>query len=109
VVGVDDSPASPQAIDFALAESRVRGCDMTLLHADGDRSARDDQQETVGGVTVHHRVDGDDPIAALVTASARATAVVVGRRGRGGLRATLLGSVSRAVVQHAQCPVFLVG
>jgi nucleotide-binding universal stress UspA family protein len=41
--------------------------------------------------------------------STRAAALVVGRRGPGSMPAALLGSVSRAVVQHAHCPVFLVG
>jgi nucleotide-binding universal stress UspA family protein len=109
VVGVDDSPTSPGVIDFALSEARVRGCDVTLLHTGADPSARGDERETVDGVMVHHQVDGTDPVGALVMASARATALVVGRRGHGGLRDTLLGSVSRGVVQHAHCPVFLVG
>lgn len=34
--------------------------------------------------------------------------IVVGSRGLGGLRRTLMGSVSDAVVRHAHCPVLVV-
>lgn len=109
VVGVDDSPVSSRAVDFALAEARIRGCDVMLLHAGGEPRAKADLLEKVDGVVVHHRIDRADPAAALVQASARAAAVVVGRRGHGGVAGVLLGSVSRVVLQRAQCPVFLVG
>jgi nucleotide-binding universal stress UspA family protein len=108
VVGVDESPVSPRVIDFALSEARVRGCEVKLLHASGSPNATTDLLEKVGGVVVHHSTDRADPVAALVKASARAAAVVVGRHGHGGLTAAVLGSVSRAVLQQAQCPVFLV-
>jgi len=51
-------------------------------------------------------LDGD-PGAALceLAASLPATAMVIGTRGRGGLRRAVLGSVSDHVVRNAPCPV----
>ena len=34
--------------------------------------------------------------------------IVLGSRGRGGIRRALMGSVSDAVVRHAHCPVLVV-
>ena len=34
--------------------------------------------------------------------------IVMGSRGRGGMRRTLMGSVSDSVVRHAHCPVMVV-
>lgn len=45
---------------------------------------------------------------ALVAASESADLVVVGSHGRSGLKAALLGSVSRHVASHAACPVVVV-
>jgi nucleotide-binding universal stress UspA family protein len=44
----------------------------------------------------------------LVAASADANLVVVGSHGRSGIKAALLGSVSRHVVDRAKCPVVVV-
>lgn len=48
------------------------------------------------------------PGPALVAASDRAAAVVVGARGHGVLSGVLLGSVSQHVAHHAACPVVVV-
>jgi nucleotide-binding universal stress UspA family protein len=34
--------------------------------------------------------------------------IVIGSRGRGGIRRALMGSVSDSVVRHAHCPVLVV-
>jgi nucleotide-binding universal stress UspA family protein len=108
-VGVDGSPTSKQAMEFAIAEARVRGCEVVMLHAAGQEGVLEDHLESVDAVIVHRRVVVGDPVTALISASGSVAAVVVGRRGPGGFAGALLGSVSRAMVQHALCPVFLVG
>lgn len=59
-------------------------------------------------VAVEERVVRSRPARALIEASATARLVVVGARGRGGFTGLLLGSVSRAVLQRADCPAVVV-
>ncbi|MCM4084861.1 universal stress protein [Paractinoplanes hotanensis] len=105
VAGIDGDDSTVFA--FAHAEARVRGSDLVLLHA--SRTPRVDRTETMGGVHMRWRYVAEDPDEALIKASDKAAALVMGRRGRSGIAGALLGSVSRSVVQHAHCPVFLVG
>ena len=48
------------------------------------------------------------PSKVLVHESEDATMLVVGRRGHGGFRGLLLGSVCAACVAHAKCPVLVI-
>jgi nucleotide-binding universal stress UspA family protein len=57
---------------------------------------------------VDRRLVEGDAGEAIVAQSAEADLVVVGSHGRSGIRAALLGSVSRHVVDHATCPVVVV-
>ena len=52
---------------------------------------------------------GDPPVALCELATERgANAIVMGTRGRGGIKRALLGSVSDHVVRNAPCPVVIV-
>lgn len=48
------------------------------------------------------------PAGHILDLSAEATMVVVGNRGRGGLRSAVLGSTSQQIAHHAQCLVVVV-
>ncbi|GAA2565142.1 universal stress protein [Winogradskya consettensis] len=108
VVGIDPARSETPAVEFALREGAARGCEVVMLHADKDATPAA-RTETIGGVLVHHRTVADDPVAVLLETSSKAAALVVGRRAPGGPPGSLLGWVSRAMVQRASCPVFLVG
>jgi len=59
-------------------------------------------------VEIERKLVEDDPGHALERESKTADLLVVGSRGRSGITAALLGSVSRHVVDHAVCPVVVV-
>ncbi|GGU91497.1 universal stress protein [Streptomyces albospinus] len=127
VVGVDGSPYSASAVDFAFQEAALHGAALRALyvrqsHRFGllDEQAMEQEcrrllSETVAGrtasypeVELHHEVVTGHPVEELIKASARALALVVGTRGHGGFTGMLLGSVSQGVVHFARCPVIAV-
>ena len=59
-------------------------------------------------VEVERKLVEGDPAHVLENEAKAADLVVVGSRGRSGIAAALLGSVSRHVVHHAPCPVVVV-
>jgi nucleotide-binding universal stress UspA family protein len=134
VVGVDGSPESLLALDWAYGAARLSGAELTVVHAwlypypISDASPRevrkpmevDAESElqvsldslgsrlTGGSVVVHRMLCEDSAVDALLKEGDGADLVVVGSRGRGGFRSRLLGSVSRTLVQHATCPVAVI-
>ena len=77
----------------------------TRLAVDAIRGGLDDARRAVPVEVV---VGLGAPSAVLPERARGAALLVVGHRGRGGLRSALLGSVGLAAVMHATCPVTVV-
>lgn len=136
VVGVDGSEVSQKATEFAFAEADARGAELIAVHTWMDMqvqaslaglSAAQQQWEEVEreqkdlleewlssfverhpSVDVKKLITRDRPVRALVDAAEGAQLLVVGSHGRGGFRGMLLGSMSRALLQSAPCPMMVV-
>jgi nucleotide-binding universal stress UspA family protein len=137
VVGVDGSAHARQALRFALAEAALRGARVVvvgswavpplaatgvgmipafdLLRTELADSASEvlsrelaEVADAAAGVEVEQHLAQGDAAGVLVEAAAGAELLVVGSRGRGGVTGTVLGSVSRACLHHAPCPVAVV-
>lgn len=132
VVGVDGSPNSRAALDFAFEAAALRGAPLTAVHAWSDlpvvtvwelttdwHLVQQNESEALSqwlaegrahhpDVPVEEVVVRDGPAHVLLEHARTAQLVVVGSRGRGGFRGLLLGSTSQAMIQHAACPVAVV-
>ncbi|WP_182903934.1 universal stress protein [Microbispora sp. H10830] len=133
VVGVDGSEASVDAVGFAFEEASLRSVGLRAVHAWAHpayprevRPVRYDMtaveregarllSESLAGwkakypdVPVAEEVIEGVPASVLVEASSAAELLVVGARGRGGFAKLRLGSVSHAVLHHAEGPVAVV-
>lgn len=130
VVGVDGSPASDLALEWALQEARRRGAAVAVVTAFGHaqhtgalgetasaRQAREaaerEQAEQLTRVAGPYRDDVDisvevvdgRPVDRLVEAAANAALLVVGSHGYGRVREVLVGSVAAGCIRTATCPV----
>lgn len=123
VVGTDGSGASQRAVAFAFAEAALRDVPLLAVCAladspgilGGARLLEADFEEMLvkcegehPEVVVRRQVAQGAPRSALLDAASEAQLLVVGARGRGGLRGMMLGSVSLALLHHAPCPVAVV-
>jgi nucleotide-binding universal stress UspA family protein len=135
VVGVDGSPNSRTALNWAAAEAADHGADLVVINVwehtlppptgsvsvseryvpDPSQRTADDLvkviQEELGEdppVLVQPQVKQGNPAKVLIDQSENADLLVVGTRGHGGFRGLVLGSVSQHVAAYAKCPVTVV-
>ncbi|MGW6686858.1 universal stress protein [Streptomyces sp. NPDC054961] len=127
VVGVDGSPQSRAAADWAAREAVRRDLPLNVVHAwlwaplagpivqdrDTEAGRADDILKEVGG-ELSHRYPGldltaevlsDVPVPALLHAAKDTEMLVIGTRGHGALVGFLLGSYGQQVIAAAECPV----
>ena len=136
-VGVDGSPIGREALRWALAEALLRGARLRVVHSwsippltatgvgmipaydllRGELGAA--AEKTLAGeleqagargenVEIEPRIVQGDAARAILDGAADADLLVVGSRGHGAVTGAVLGSVSRACLYHAPCPVAVV-
>jgi nucleotide-binding universal stress UspA family protein len=137
-VGVDGSPPSKVAVDWAAREASLRGLPLTLVHVipsslmrmwpevptppelrewhelNGHeilrqaRQVAEDAAKGRNGIEVSGHIVTGNASATLIDLSKGAAMIVVGCRGLGAIGRRLLGSVSWGLVLHAHCPVAVI-
>lgn len=137
IVGYDGSEASDLAVRWAAEAASSRGLPLKAISVwtlpptdiglasgaafDGELvGALQDEANTVlekgvslaqaasEGVDVSGEVMAGPPAGTLVDLAEEATIMVLGSHGRGGFAGLLLGSVSRQVAAHVECPAVIV-
>ena len=137
LVGVDGSPASKYAVDWAARDAAMRNVRLTIVHAvrpmgitlpplaasaafarwqvEQGQEFLDEAVEIArrtnpngGPAQIESELVFSPVVPALVDLSKEAQIVVVGSRGRGPFARSLLGSVSSGLIHHAHCPVAVI-
>ena len=130
IVGVDGSDSAAAAIDWALDYaasddvvvfahvwqlSAPREFDIGYEYAAKVEEAANllvdglvTKYRTVDGPTIEALVQQGHAGQRLIDAAADADLLVVGRRGYGGFKGLLLGSISTYVVHHATSPIVII-
>ncbi len=136
VVGVDGSECSRSALRFALEEARMRKTPLRIIVAwhvplaaygagltpppphlaeDAEAGAKEVLEEALAAtredaasVDIETAMVEGHAAGVLIEESEQAELLVVGSRGRGGIRELVLGSISHECVMKAHCPVAVV-
>ncbi len=134
IVGLDDDDSSSSALELAADEAASRGVELLLVHAwqmsipdtDGveayldlpatvkseHRRLLDDARVRLGrereGLVVTSALVQDNPTAALISAAARASLLVIGTHHRGLLESAFLGSVVQDLLPIVRVPLWVV-
>jgi nucleotide-binding universal stress UspA family protein len=135
VIGIEGSRASSAAIEFACAEAAARNTELIAVHAWNPAAFKDSLPDyssdsevvaieqrvasvlsaTLAGwsnkypeLVVTESVSRGRAATILLEFSRSASIVVVGRRPRGEFEALVMGSTSRSLTAHSQCPIVIV-
>ena len=136
LVGVDGSPPSKVAVDWAAREASMRNLPLVLIHVVPSPVVWPEvppppelavRLEEIGHEILHNArriaeqaIEGSNAIpvetelitagvlSTLIDLSKEAELIVVGCRGLGAIGRRLLGSVSWGLVHHANCPVAVI-
>jgi len=121
-VGGDGSARADAAVALAFEEAALHDVPLLAVCALADSAGvlggagrvKDSFEESLDkaeaahpDVIVYRLTERGTPRTALLASSAQAQLLVVGARGRGGLRGMALGSVCMAMLHYAACPVIV--
>ena len=113
VVGYSAKPEGRSALQRAIAEARLRGSSLIVVHTSPEPEVAELTAELASsGVTYEVAVPTDDldPAEELIAAADRTGAefIVIGLRRRSPVGKLLLGSNAQRVLLDASCPVLAV-
>jgi nucleotide-binding universal stress UspA family protein len=126
LVATDLSPASKMAMLYAISTARRHGSKLFIAHVVNSQSERTIMdgwragQTEVTGHFIGGRLDGIEhellvrsgdvwPVLSQVISERGVDLIVVGTRGRTGVRKMILGSVAEDIFRQSSCPVLTVG
>ena len=113
VVGYSAKPEGRAALERSLAEARLRGSRLIVVHTSPESEVAEltaELDQAAVAYEVAASMDGLDPAEELISAANRTAAefIVIGLRRRSPVGKLLLGSNAQRVLLDAGCPVLAV-